>query len=98
MKFEKVKDWHTLYQIMKKAYEAKKKIQGYVIFTEDSFTEVYSKESRTYIFGSNNKFFNTEAMGNSLFASSLDGTDPCVRLNEYLSDWKIEECGLYESD
>lgn len=97
MKFEKVKDWNTLCQIMKQAFEEKKDIQGYVIFTEDSFVEVYSKESRTYIFSSNNKFFNTEAMGNSLFAGSLDGTDPCVRLNDYLPHWKIEEYGLYES-
>lgn len=97
MKFEKVKDWNTLCQIMKQAYEEKKYIRGYVIFTEDSFVEVYSKESRTYIFSSNNIFFNTEAMGNSLFAGSLDGTDPCIRLNDYLPDWKIEECGLYES-
>lgn len=98
MKFEKVKDWHTLCQIMKRAYEEKKKIQGYVIFTEDSFTEVYSKESRTYIFSTYNKFFNTEAIGNSLFASSLDGIDLCIRLNEYLPDWKIEECGLCKPD
>ena len=74
-------------------------ISGYIVFTQDSFTEAYSEEQRTYAVSSNNKAFIEGMGGYSIYASSLDGSDPCVRLEAYMADehggkdgWKIERC------
>ena len=74
-------------------------LQGYVVFTQDSFTEPYSEEARTYVVSSNNKAFQPNMGGYSIYASSLDGSDPMVRLERYMRDehggengWKIERC------
>ena len=72
---------------------------GYVVFTEDSFNKPYSERSRTYEISSNNKAFQEGKGGYSIFASCLDGTDPCLRLDGYMAaekgdkdGWKIERC------
>ena len=52
----------------------------------------YSEKARTYLFSSDNKYFLPEMGGNSIFASNEDGTDVYVRLDWYLSKWKIEYC------
>lgn len=72
---------------------------GYVVFTEDSFDKPYTEEQRTYVISSDNKAFIEGMGGYSIYASSLDGSDPCVRLERYMSDehggkdgWKIEKC------
>ena len=74
-------------------------LQGYVVFTQDSFTEPYSEEARTYVVSSNNKAFQPNMGGYSIYASSLDGSDPMVRLERYMRDehggengWRIERC------
>ena len=48
---------------------------------------------------SNNKAFQEGMGGYSIYGSSLDGTDPCVRLERYMAvekggkdGWKIERC------
>ena len=76
-----------------------KHLQGYVVITEDSFSKSYSEEARTYVVSSNNKAFIPSMGGYSIYASSLDGSDPMVRLEGYLRDehggengWKIERC------
>lgn len=70
-----------------------------VVFTQDSFENEYSEESRSYIVSSDNKAFLAEMGGYSIFASCLDGTDPCVRLENYMEaeyagkgGWKVEYC------
>lgn len=72
---------------------------GYVVFTEDSFDQPYPERSRTYELSSNNKAFQDGMGGYSIFASCLDGTDPCLRLDGYMAaekggkdGWKIERC------
>lgn len=72
---------------------------GYIVFTEDSFNKPYSELSRTYAVSSNNKAFQAGMGGYSIYASCLDGTDPCVRLEGYMAaekggenGWKIERC------
>lgn len=95
MIFCKADSWSKLRSIFETAYEENFPLKGYIVFTEDNFDKPWPKESRTYIFDQNNKFFNKTAIGSSLFASSLDGSDECIRLNYYLPEWKIEECGLY---
>ena len=88
------------------ASEAKgQHITGYIVFTEDSFDRPYSELSRTYAVSSNNKAFQAGMGGYSIFASCLDGTDPCVRLEGFMAaehggkdGWKIERCYVKEQN
>lgn len=73
------------------------------VISEDSFTKEYSLESRSYVFTNDNKAFLNNC-GYSIFASSLDGSDPCVRLERYLEDegvkdgWKLDYCYIKSED
>lgn len=74
-------------------------IKGYIVFSEDSFDKPYPIESRTYVVSSNNKAFQSGIGGYSIYGSSLDGTDVCVRLDGYMrceNPWKIEGCYMIE--
>lgn len=76
-------------------------IVGYVVFTADSFDKPYNEESRTYAISSNNKAFQSGMGGYSIYASCLDGTDPCLRLEGYMrgeNAWKIEKCYITKDD
>lgn len=74
---------------------------GLIVFTEDSFADHYSEESRTYAVSSQNKAFQPGMGGYSIFASAIDGSDPLVRLEHYMAaeqggedGWVIETCYL----
>ena len=74
-------------------------LEGRIVFTQDSFTEQYSEAARTYVVSSNNKAFIPNMGGYSIYASSLDGSDPMIRLDRYMqaehggeNGWKIERC------
>lgn len=76
-----------------------KRLSGYIVFTEDSFTAPYSELARTYRVSSDNKAFQPGMGGYSIYGSALDGTDSCVRLEQYMAverggknGWKIERC------
>lgn len=76
-----------------------KHMTGYVVFTADSFDKPFSEESRTYSVSSNNKAFQPNMGGYSIYGSCLDGTDPLVRLEGYMAaehggkdGWKVERC------
>lgn len=80
-----------------------KHLTGYVVITEDSFNESYPVESRTYAISSDNKAFQPNMGGYSIYASAIDGSDPMVRLEGYLAvekgganGWKIERCYMKE--
>ena len=80
-----------------------KHLLGHVVFTQDSFTKPYSEASRTYVISSDNKAFIPGMGGYSIYGSSLDGTDVCVRLEGYMAaekggkdGWKVEKCYLVE--
>ena len=76
-------------------------IVGYIVFTEDSFKKQYCTESRTYCVSSDNKAYRSGAGGYSIYASCLDGTDKCVRLEGYMrgeNAWKIEKCYMLKDD
>lgn len=88
----------------REAEENGKHLEGYVVFTKDSFTKEYSEESRTYKISSDNKAYQGNMRGYSIFASSLDGSDRGVRLDAYMADeyagkdgWKIERCYMKET-
>ena len=79
-------------------------LTGYIVISEDSFDEPYSVEARTYAVSSNNKAFQPNMGGYSIFASAVDGSDPLVRLERYLAEekggttgWKIERCYMKEA-
>ncbi len=78
-------------------------LHGCIVFTEDSFDEVFPLEARTYGVSSNNKAFQPNMGGYSIYGASLDGTDPCVRLERYMAaeyggkdGWKVDYCYLKE--
>ncbi len=81
----------------------KKHLTGYVVFSQDSFSEPYPEAARTYIVSSNNKAFQPNMGGYSIYASAIDGSDPMVRLENYMAaerggedGWKIERCYMRE--
>jgi len=76
---------------------------GYVVFSNDSFDKEYPLEARTYAISSNNKAFQAGMSGYSIYGSSLDGSDPIIRLDAYMAaekggkdGWKIERCYMKE--
>lgn len=76
-------------------------IVGYIVFTDDSFDQPYSLESRTYAVSSNNKAFIPGMGGYSIYGSSIDGSDPCVRLETYMRGehaWKTDHCYMNKDD
>lgn len=78
-------------------------IKGVIVFTEDSFKEEYSLESRSYLVSSDNKAFIPGMGGYSIFGESLDGSDPCVRLEQYIdvecndkNGWHVDYCYMVD--
>lgn len=78
-------------------------ITGYITFTEDSFDMQYREEARTYVVGSNNKAFQPNMLGYSIYGSAIDDSDRMVRLEGYMRDekggedgWQIEACYVDE--
>jgi hypothetical protein len=97
------------YQEMKNFFRAAERnrqhLTGYIVFSPASFTKEYSLESRTYEVSSDNKAFQPRMGGYSIVASSLDGSDQNVRLEQYMSTecagrdgWQIERCYMTEDD
>lgn len=63
-----------------------------VVFTEDSFTEKYSEQSRSYKVDRGDKYFDEGKLGKALIGDCLDGKDNGVRLDVYLGEWEVEYC------
>lgn len=88
--------YHEMTKLFRAAERAKQSVNGYIVFTADSFEKPYAEDARTYGVSSNNKAFQEGMGGYSIYGSSLDGTDPCVRLERYMAvekggkdGWKI---------
>lgn len=76
-------------------------LTGCIVFTEDSFNRPYSLESRTYRVSSDNKAFQPNKGGYSIYGSAIDGSDPLVRLEGYMAaekggkdGWCVDYCYL----
>lgn len=76
-------------------------LSGLIVFSEDSFSETFSEEARTYAVSSQNKAFQPGMGGYSIYGSAIDGSDPMVRLENYMAaerggedGWVIEACYL----
>ena len=71
-----------------------KKCKMVAVISADSFDKEYSLEARSYIFSNDNKAFIDGMGGYSIFAGSMDDSDPCVRLEQYVEGpnpaWKVE--------
>lgn len=82
---------------------AVKHLTGCIVFTEDGFNKPYSLEARTYRVSSNNKAYQPNMGGYSIYGSALDGSDPMIRLERYMAaekggknGWKVEYCYIEE--
>lgn len=100
---EKELSYNELKELFRSAESNGKHMTGYVVFTEDSFNKPFSEKSRTYAVSSDNKAFRPGMGGYSIFASAVDGSDPCVRLDGLMAaehggtdGWKIERCYVME--
>ena len=77
-------------------------LTAHIVFTVDSFDREYSLLSRTYAVSSNNKAFQPNMGGYSIFGDSLDETDIGVQLEGYMAEegnpggWKVEDCYVLE--
>jgi len=97
--------YHELCAKFRAAENQGKHISGYIVFTEDSWPDKYPLEGRTYRVSSNNKAFQAGMGGYSIYGGSVDGSDPCVRLERYMADekggkdgWKIERCYMSQAE
>ncbi len=102
---EKEMTYGELVSTFREAERSGKHLQGYIVFTEDSFRESYPESARTYCISSNNKAFQPNMGGYSIYGSALDGSDPMVRLEQYMAaekggehGWKIERCYVKENN
>ena len=87
------------------AERARQHLTGYIVFSQASFTKEYSVESRTYVVSSDNKAFQPNMGGYSIYASAMDGSDPIVRLEQYIAveyggkdGWQIERCYMMSDE
>ncbi len=101
---EKEMNYGEMVSAFREAERSGKHLEGYVVFTEDSFKEPYPEAARTYFISSNNKAFLANMGGYSIYGSALDGSDPMVRLEQYMAaekggenGWKIERCYMKEN-
>lgn len=81
--------------------DQRKHLTAHITFTENSFSKPYSREERTYVVSSDNKAYKPSNGGYSIYGSSLDGSDTCVRLEMYMREerggkdgWEVEEIHL----
>lgn len=96
--------YNELKDRFRQAEREHKSTVGYIVFSADSFDKPYTEEQRTYVVSSNNKAFIDGMGGYSIYGSSLDGVDRCVRLEGYMAaeyggenGWKIERCYMKDT-
>ena len=97
--------YSTMRSYFRAAERARQHLSGFIVFSPASFEKEYSVESRTYSVSSDNKAFQPNMGGYSIYAASLDGSDPCVRLEQYMASerggkdgWQIERCYMMSDE
>lgn len=74
-------------------YGDENRLKCVVVFNDiKSWNKEYPLESKSYRFGSDNKYFIPGMLGNSIFATSIDGTDCNIRLDHYIHEWTVDYC------
>ena len=97
--------YSTMRNYFHAAERAGQHLKGYIVFSPASFNKEYSLKSRTYVVPSDNKAFQPNMGGYSIYASALDGSDPDVRLEQYMASerggkdgWQIERCYMMSDE
>lgn len=74
-------------------------LKGVIVIKEESFNKLYPLDSRSYVVNNDNKAWISGMGGYSIYGSSLDKSDPCVRLEQYLKyehggkdGWEVDYC------
>lgn len=87
------------------AERANQHFSGFIVFSPESFAKEYPLESRTYAVSSDNKAFWSKVGSRSIYGSALDGSDPNVRLDQYMAieqggsdGWQIERCYMMSDE
>ena len=100
---EKEMSYSELTALFRQSEREGKHITGYIKIAVKGNLAQYSEDALTYEVSSNNKAFIDGMGGYSIYASSVDGSDFCVRLENYLKDerggehgWEIERCFIKE--
>ena len=90
-------NFQQLSDAMRQANKEGKKITGYVVVSANSLKpQFHNIYHRTYIFTSDNKYWNDRACSNSIWADCLDG-EKGIKLSEYICGprgWSVDSCGL----
>ena len=86
--FEEIK------KLFEKINGTNEKQYAVMVVSQSNFDKEYSVESRSYIFHSDNKMFQADAISYSLYMSSLDGADRNVRYDWYR--WAVDYCYLVD--
>lgn len=103
MKYQTLKSIFSDWEKKQKALPVSERqhLTAHITFTSDSFTKPYSETGRTYVISSDNKAFQSDCGGYSIFASCLDGLDENIRLEAYMKEekggcngWEIEKCKI----
>jgi len=80
------------------AKSSKEPLMGVIVFTADSFDKPLPLEARSFRVSSECKAFHPLMSGYSIFGSSLDDKEKCVRLDTYMRDpedpLKVDYCYL----
>ena len=80
---------------LRKEFLDKQNMYALITYKQENFEKEFSEQSRTYMVGSYNRYFESGKIANSLFGSCIDGTDVGVRLDWY--NWKIEKIMILET-
>lgn len=74
-------------------------LHGVIVFTKESFDKEYSLLVRSYGVSSENKAWISGMGGYSIYGGSLDGSDPCIRLDYLIASefgddkgWHVDYC------
>lgn len=75
-------------------------LTGYITFKEESFDKPYTEEQRTYCVSSDNKAFQPDKCGYSIYGACMDGSE-IVRIDLTMAEehgskdgWKVEDCAI----
>lgn len=86
--------FHDLKRELEQANRDGVERQGVIVYSQSNWEQEFSLESRSYVVSSNNRRFQEGKIANSMFGSSLDGSDMGVRLDLY--NWEIDYCYMLD--
>ena len=91
---KKMRDFNTSHGYTRKGNP--ESIEAVVVFTGKGMKPGFTEIERSYQFSSDNKYFLSDQIGNSIFADCLDGTEFGIRIDWYLGEWEVDYCYIVE--